>query len=381
MLISGGTLITPGETLPDRTLVIEDQKIVSIEAGRRAAGPAERLIDAQGLWVAPGLIDVHVHGGAGRDTMDATPEALHGMARFFARHGVTCYLPTTVAASSQATLAAAENVARCPQPGDGAHHLGVHLEGPYLNPDHRGAQPLEHLRDPDPEEYDAWLATGCVRLITVAPELDGALALIAQWVGEGVEFAVGHSGASYEQVLKAADHGLRQATHTFNGMLGLHHRIPGTVGAVLADDRIYAQVIADGVHVHPAVVKLLVRTKGVSRTILITDAICAAGLRDGEYNLGGQTITVREGISRTAAGGLAGSSLTLDAGLRNVINYTGLSLEEALPMATSVPAEAIGLAGRKGVLVPGADADVILLDADLNVRLTVVAGQIVYQSI
>jgi len=219
------------------------------------------------------------------------------------------------------------------------------------------------------------------RLITVAPELDGALALIAQWVGEGVEFAVGHSGASYEQVLKAADHGLRQATHTFNGMLGLHHRIPGTVGAVLADDRIYAQVIADGVHVHPAVVKLLVRTKGVSRTILITDAICAAGLRDGEYNLGGQTITVREGISRTAAGGLAGSSLTLDAGLRNVINYTGLSLEEALPMATSVPAEAIGLAGRKGVLVPGADADVILLDADLNVRLTVVAGQIVYQSI
>lgn len=380
-LILGGTLITPGEALSDHTLAIEGPKIASIEAGRRAAGPAERLIDARGLWVAPGLIDVHVHGSAGHDTMDAAPEALHGMARFFARHGVTCYLPTTIAASPQAILAAVENVARCPQPEDGAHHVGVHLEGPYLNPDHRGAQPPEHLRDPDVEEYGAWLATGRVRLITIAPELDGALALVEQGISEGVEFAVGHSGASYKRVLEAADRGLRQATHTFNGMRGLHHRIPGTVGAVLTDDRIYAQVIADGVHVHPAIVKLLVRAKGVSRTILITDAIRAAGLKDGEYDLGGQTITVQEGISRTAAGGLAGSSLTLDAGLRNVINYTGLSLEEALPMATSVPAKAIGLAGRKGVLASGADADVILLDADLNVRLTMVAGQIVYQDI
>jgi N-acetylglucosamine-6-phosphate deacetylase len=380
-LILRGTLITPREILSDHALVIEGPKIASIEARRRAAGPAERLIDARGLWVAPGLIDVHVHGSAGHDTMDATPEALHGMARFFARHGVTCYLPTTIAASPQAILPAIENVAHCPQPQDGAHHLGVHLEGPYLNPDHRGAQPLEHLRDPDPREYGTWLATGCVRLITVAPELDGALALVEQGISEGVEFAVGHSGASYEQVLEAADCGLRQATHTFNGMLGLHHRIPGTLGAVLADDRIYAQVIVDGAHVHPAVVKLLVRAKGVSRTILITDAIRAAGLRDGEYDLGGQTITVREGIPRTAAGGLAGSSLTLDAGLRNAINCTGLSLEEALPMATSVPAEVMGLAGRKGVLAPGADADVILLDADLNVRLTMVAGQVVYQDI
>lgn len=379
-IISGGTIVTPSETLTDHTLVIEDHKIVSIEAGRYATGKRDRLIDARGLWVVPGFIDLHVHGSAGHDTMDATPEALIGMARFFARHGVTVYLPTTIAASRQRILAAVENVGRCPQPQDGAHHQGVHLEGPYLSPDYAGAQPSEHLRAPNPGEYATWLATGLIRLITIALELEGALSMIEQGVEQGIEFAVGHSGAGYDLVLEAADCGLRQATHTFDGMRGLHHRSPGTVGAVLTDDRIYAQVIADGVHLHPAVIKLVVRSKGVGRTILVTDAIRAAGLQDGEYNLGGHKITVRQGIARTATGSLAGSTLTLDTALRNVIRYTGLSLGEALPMVTSVPAEAIGLAGRKGVLAPGADADVTLLDSDLNVRLVIVAGQVVSRS-
>lgn len=382
VIIANGRVITPEQILEKGTVVIERDKIAGVTESFDIAEETEAtIIDATDRTVAPGLVDIHVHGGAGHDTMDATPQAIRGMAQFFARHGVTSYLPTTITATSEAIQAATENVTRCPQPEVGAHHLGIHLEGPYLNPDHRGAQPLEHLRDPDPEEYRAWLTADCVRPITVAPELDGALPFIEQGVRRGVEFAVGHSGASYEQVVAAADCGLRQATHTFNGMLGLHHRTPGTLGAVLTDDRIYAQVIVDGVHVHPAVVKLLVRAKGVSRTILITDAMRAAGLEDGEYDLGGQTITVREGIARTSTGSLAGSTLTLDAGLRNVINYAGLSLEEALPMATSVPADAMGLAGRKGVLAPGADADVILLDAGLNVRLTMVAGQVVYQDI
>ena len=379
-LITGGTLLTPHQTLPQHTLVIEGAKIVAIQPNGVSAGPEDTVIDAQGMWVAPGLIDVHIHGSAGYDTMDATTEALHGLARFLAQHGVTGYLPTTGAAPSAATLAAIQNVAVCPQPADGAHHLGVHLEGPYLSAAHKGAQPVEHLRDADPAEYGEWFASGVVRLMTIAPERKGALVCIEQGVAQNIEFAIGHSGATYEQVLEAADRGLRQSTHTFNGMLGLHHREPGTVGAVLTDDRIYAQVIADGVHLHPAVVKLLVRAKGVGRTILITDAVRAAGLPDGEYNLLGFKVTVRGGVPRTETGSLAGSTLTMDTGLRNLMTFAGLSLNEALMTATSTPAEAMGWSGRKGVLAVGADADVILLDANLTVRQTIVAGRVVYQS-
>jgi N-acetylglucosamine-6-phosphate deacetylase len=378
--ISGGSLLTPEQVLPDHTLVIEQGTIAAIEPSQRRPRRGEHGIEADGLWVAPGLIDVHVHGGADHDTMDATPQALHGMARFFARHGVTGYLATTVSAPAEDIRLAIENVRTAAQPEDGAQHLGVHIEGPYLDVDFRGAQPAGRLRPPDAEEYEAWLTSGVVRLITLAPELDGALALVERSAEAGVETAVGHSAASYEQVLAAADRGLRQACHAFNGMPPLHHRTPGVLGAVLGDDRIYAQVIADGTHVHPAVVRLLVRAKGTGRVILITDSMRAAGLADGGYELAGRPILVRDGVARTLEGGLAGSTITLDAALRNVLSFAGLSLSEGLRMATATPAEAMGWAGRKGALALGADADVILLDESLDVRLTMVAGRVVYRS-
>lgn len=379
--IINGTIVTPHQILTDRTLLIEGGKIAAIvPAAEASGGPREQVIDARGLWVAPGLIDVHVHGSAGYDTLDATPEAIRGMARFFAQHGVTGYLATTAAAPPDVILASIQNAAACPPPEDGAQHLGLHIEGPYLNPNYKGAQPPQYLRDADPVEYEAWLESGFVRLITVAPERAGSLMLIRRGVEAGVEFAVGHSQATFEQVTEAADLGLRQATHTFNGMLGLHHRSPGTVGAVLADDRIYAQIIPDGVHLHPAIVKLVVRAKGPARTILITDGVRAAGLGDGEYTLAGEKITVSGGICRTAAGGLAGSTLTMDAAVRNTMKFAGLSLGEALTMATATPAEAMGWLGRKGVLAPGADADLILLDTDLNICLTMVAGRVAFQA-
>jgi len=377
-LITGGTLLTPHTALPNHTLVIEEGRIAALGAGRLAPGAGDRVIEADGRWVVPGFIDVHVHGAVGYDTMDATPAALQQMARFFARHGVTSYLPTTMTAARTDIQAAVQTVASCPQPEDGAQHLGVHLEGPYLNLDYRGAQHPDHFRSPAPDEYLAWLETGVIRLITLAPELEGAAELVASGRARGVEFAIGHSGASYEQVIEAANWGVRQATHTFNGMLGLHHRTPGTLGGVLTDDRIYCQVIADGVHVHPAMVRLVVRAKGTGRTILITDAMRATGLQDGTYDLGGQEVTVRDGVARIASGSLAGSTLTLDVALRNVMRYAGLALGEALPMVTATPAEALGLAGRKGVLAAGADADVVLLDADLKVVMTLVAGRVVY---
>jgi len=213
--------------------------------------------------------------------------------------------------------------------------------------------------------------------MTVAPEIDGVLELIETGVKMGVEFALGHTAATYEQAREAADRGARQLTHTFNGMAPLHHRNPGVVGAALSDDRLRCQIIADGVHVHPAVVKALVRAKGPQGTILITDCMRAAGQPDGDYALGDHTIHVLKGIARTDAGGLAGSTLTLDEALRNLMRFADLTLREALPMATSTPAAAMNWTGRKGVLAAGADADVVILDRELQVQLTMIEGRVV----
>jgi len=381
-IIHGGTLITPHEMLPNHDLVIEDGLIGSIyptEQSRAALGEVQH-IDATGLWVIPGLIDVHVHGSAGSDTMDATPAAIQTMAEFFARHGVTSYLPTTITAPSPAIGAAIHNIINMAQPRAGAQHLGVHLEGPYIGNQFRGAQPLEWLRSPDQQEYGKWFETGSIRLVALAPELPGAIEMIEHGVRQGIRFSVGHSSASYEQVEQAADHGLSQATHTFNGMTGLHHREPGAAGAVLTDERIYAEIIADGIHLHPAVVKLVVRAKGIGRTILVTDAIRAAGLKDGEYDLGGQIVHVQDGIARTSRGSLAGSTLALDAALRNVMRFAGLTIQDALKMATTTPAQALGLSSRKGIIQPGADADLALVDPNFNVRATIINGALVYDA-
>ena len=375
-VIAGGTLLTPDQELHDHDLILEDGKISDVRPTRTAQN--DPRIDARGLWVTPGLIDIHVHGGQGNDAMDATPEALQGMAGFLAAHGVTSFLATTITAPSSAIAAAIENVNQCLGQEGGAQLLGVHLEGPYLSGAYRGAQPEKHLRPPAPEEDQAWLAVACVRLITLAPELEGAFELIQRGAAQGIEFALGHSAADYDTVVAAAEHGLRQATHTFNGMRGLHHRRPGAVGCVLTDDRIYAQVIADGIHLHPAIAKLVVRAKGIDRTILITDAIRAAGLQDGQYDLGGQTVVVQNGVARAANGSLAGSTLTMDAALRNVMQFCGLSFPQAVAMATRVPAEALGLA-HKGRLVPGADADITLFNQALEVQKTLVNGKLVYE--
>jgi N-acetylglucosamine-6-phosphate deacetylase len=237
------------------------------------------------------------------------------------------------------------------------------------------------LRPADIKEYKLWLENGQVRLITVAPEVEGVLGLIEAGTEEGIEFAAGHSAASFEQMRLAIDQGLHQVTHTFNGMPPLHHRTPGVLGAALSEERLRCQIIADGVHVHPAVVKLLVKSKGVDRTILITDAMCATGLQDGDYALGDQQVQVRGGVARTQAGGLAGSTLTLDQALRNIMQFAGLSFQEALPMATRVPAAAMNWEGKKGVIAPNADADILIMDDRYQVRLTMIGGRVVYSDL
>jgi len=374
---TGAKLLTPHQILVDSTLIIEDEKIIGITREPIKPDADAKVVDVSGKYVAPGFVDIHFHGAMGFSTMDATQEAIHTISKFVVKYGVTSFLPTTWSATPELTFSCIENVANTPQTEDGARHLGVHVEGPYLSLEHRGAQLPQLIRKPDVDEYRKWFETGVIKLVTFAPENQGAKQLVKEGLENGVEFSIGHSGATYEQVVEAANMGVRQATHIFNGMMGLHHRRPGTVGGVLVEDRIYAQLICDGIHIHPVVVKMLIRAKGTSRVILITDAIRGAGLDDGDYDFAGQKIIVRDGIARTPEGGLSGSTLTMDRAVRNVMAFTSLPIQEVLPMATSVPAEAMGWQDKKGSLKPGADADLIIMDKDFNVLRTMVAGRFV----
>jgi N-acetylglucosamine-6-phosphate deacetylase len=373
----GGKLITPHQVLENTDLVVENGKILRLTSEQIVPEKDAEVIDVTGKYVAPGFVDIHFHGAMGVSTMDANQEAIHKISKFVAKYGVTSFLPTTWSASPEMTLSAIQNVAETPQTENGATHLGVHVEGPYLSLEHRGAQLPQLIRNPDEEEYQKWFKTGVIKLVTFAPENEGAKKFVAEGLDNDVEFSIGHSGATYEQVIEAANMGVRQATHIFNGMKGLHHRRPGTVGGVLVEDRIYAQLICDGIHIHPAVVKMLIKAKGTSRVILITDAIRGTGLDDGDYDFAGQKIIVRDGIARTPEGGLSGSTLTMDRAIRNVMAFTSLPIQDVLPMATSVPAEAMGWQDKKGSLKSGADADVIILDQDFNVLRTMVAGKFV----
>jgi N-acetylglucosamine-6-phosphate deacetylase len=373
-------LITPREILTNHTLEIEEGRIIAFYPDGQVQGNdgQAEIIDAGGSYVTPGLIDIHIHGCVGADTMDATPEALGKMSAELIQHGVTAFYATTVTADRDGLAQALDAVKRYREELPGAQVLGAHVEGPYINLEFKGAQNPLYFRHPDLEEYHAWIAQGMVKLITVAPEIEGAGDLIRYCVDHDVRVAVGHSRASYEQVRAAADLGLSQATHLFNGMAGLHHREPGTVGGVLLDERIYAQIITDGIHLHPAIVELVTRVKGIERTILITDAIRAAGLPDGEYELGGQAVFVHEGAARIANGSLAGSTLMLDQAVRNTMRFSGLDFQTVIQMATRVPAEAMGIAAEHGSIKIGSRADLAFFDKEHQVIAAMLAGEFKY---
>ncbi|MBX2998447.1 MAG: N-acetylglucosamine-6-phosphate deacetylase [Caldilineaceae bacterium] len=336
-------------------------------------------LDASGCTVLPGFIDVHIHGSNGFDTMDATPDALHAMSRFLARHGVTGFYATTMTASHAATLAAVQNAATVIEdPLPGARLLGVHLEGPYLSPEFPGAQKKAYVRDPNLAEFDELIAAGPVRLITLAPERPGADILIERARARGIIVILGHTAATYEQATDAIRRGAGQATHTFNAMTGLHHRQPGMVGATLSNDAIYAQIIPDNIHVHPAAMAILARCKGPDRTLLITDAIRAAGLPEGATELGGQPVTVRDGACRLADGTLAGSIVTMDLALRNFLQAADWSLAHGWPVSSRSAARSLGLDDELGTIAPGYRADLVLLDRNLDIVATLVGGRLVY---
>lgn len=370
-LLANARLALPTGELRTGWLRVEDGRIVALGEGA-AGGPAR---DLGGAVLAPGFVDVHVHGAAGAEFLDADAGERAAILRAHARGGTTALLATTVTASRERLRAAVDALAAAEPVAGGAALLGIHLEGPYLCERHRGAQDPEHLRAPDLAELDALLAAGPVRLVTLAPELPGAPEAIARLVDAGVVASVGHTDATYAQAMAAFDAGARHATHLFNGMRPFHHREPGVIGAALDRDDVTCELICDGEHVAPAAIRLARRVKGVDRTVLVTDAMSATGLGDGEYRIGALPVTVRGGRAELAGTGtLAGSTLTMGAAVRNAVRLAGLSLGDALRMASATPARVLGLEASKGALARGFDADLVVLDDDLAVTATMVAG-------
>lgn len=380
-LIDNATLITPSGTLTKGWLLLDKGRIAVI--GEHHPPPADDYLNGRGDegWVVlPGYIDIHVHGSIGCDTMNGTPEALAALSTFFASKGVTGWLATTVTNSDAATHRALENVAahmgkRMP----GAAVLGAHREGPYINMKAKGAQNGAFVRPADPAEYERWLATGAIRLTTVAPEIEANRAFIRACLERGIVVSIGHTQATYEEALAAFDMGISHATHTFNAMTPLHHRKPGVVGAVLTDPRITCEIIPDLFHVHGAMVSLVAAAKGSDQVALITDAIAGAGMSDGIYDLGGQAVTVRNGEATLADGTLAGSIVTMDQAVRNARAVTGLDWTTISRMASATPARQAGYGGQKGMIRVDYDADLILLDSHGEIQITIVGGNVVYQ--
>jgi len=381
ILFHGGRVIGAAQTWARGWLLADAGRIALLGPGDPPPLEADRTIDCAGLTLLPGFIDLHAHGAAGHEAMDATPEALQGMARYYAQHGVTAFCAATWTDSTERIHAALSAIGESMGPqGDGATLLGAYLEGPYLNEERCGAQSTKHIRRAAREEARAFLDMGVIREVALAPEFEENHWLIEECVARGITVTAAHTTATYDQTRRAVALGLTQATHTFNAMTPLHHREPGTVGAVLTLPEIRAELIADGIHVHPAAMQILYAAKGPNGVILITDATRGAGMPDGEYQIDERTVFVQDGAVRLPDGTLAGSTLTMDRALRNLIDVTGQPLEVVWPCSSLNAAGALNIAHRKGSLEADKDADLALVDAALTVRMTVAEGRIVYEA-
>jgi N-acetylglucosamine-6-phosphate deacetylase len=348
-------------------VVIEDGRIASISTRAADEVPGEaQVLDFPGATLAPALFDVHIHGAKGHDVMEATPAALDAMGSFLASRGTGSYLATTMTAPLNAILWSLSGLAKLlerPAVAGRARPIGIHLEGPFLSHSKRGAQPAEHLLAPDIATFDRFFeaAEGHIRLMTLAPELPGAVELAALATARGVRVSLGHSNATAAEARAAIAAGAASATHTFNAMRPLDHREPGILGTVLTCDTLFAEMICDGIHTAREIVKLWWRAKGPERAILMTDAMSAAGMPDGEYQLGGLAVQVANGKAMVGDV-LAGSVLTLDRALANFVEFTGAPLEQALRLATVNPAAMTGLSDQAGSVAVGQPASLVAVD-------------------
>jgi N-acetylglucosamine-6-phosphate deacetylase len=379
LAITAKTLYTPLDRIDKPLLLIQDGCVLKIasQAGTEVP-PRCRVRDFGDCILAPGLLDIHTHGAAGYDLMRTDADGHCRMEHFLAQHGVTSYFPTTVTAPMETTLRALDWLANAieAQPSGElrAQPVGIHIEGPFLSHARRGMHPAEDLQKPTLSAFEKlWQAArGHISIMTIAPELDGALEVIAEATKRGVLVSMGHSDADLDEARKGVAAGVRHATHTFNAMRPLDHREPGIIGEVLTNPNLTAEIIADGIHIDPTVIDIVARTKGVENTVLITDATAATGMPEGKYHLGSVEIDVKDGkVSHN--GTLAGSVLTLDRAVRNAMQFAKWDLQQAIRAATLSPANALRIR-NKGSLQPGADADVVVLNPNKQVRATILKG-------
>jgi len=384
LLITGGTVYTPAETMHQGYLHIAGGKIEAIGTGKpRPARRALRMLDASGKLLFPGFIDIHVNGGGGSITLDGTLEAIRSIAQAHARFGTTAMLPAVTSVEDATLRRAVSAIAEAAEEGTGgANVLGAHLEGPFLNPSRRGIHQEEFLRSPSIEYFDEMydLARGRLQVIALAPELDNAMSLTRHATRRGVVVSLAHSEADYQQTREAIDNGMKLCDHIFNAMPPLMHRAPGPVGAFLTSRDTYVEMIADGFHVHPAVMEMVIKAKGTDRVILVTDAMPPAGTSMTSFSMLGTRFEVKGNSCFAPDGPLAGTALTMNKAVRVIVDSTSTSLVDALKLASLNPARLLGIDGTKGSLEVGKDGDVVVADVDLNVHATVVGGTVVYQA-
>ena len=382
MLIFNARVYLLDELLDPGWVLIVGRRIAQIGKGEPPEGmQVARSINAGKKHLLPGFIDLHIHGSAGYEVMDCDAESILGMARFLVTHGVTSFLATTLTAPHKRIMDAIQAVKRAnEQPcEERSAILGVHLEGPYLNPERCGAQDPGQIRRADLKEFSELTESGLVRLVTLAPEFPENLWLIAACRECGITVSAGHTSATLEQVKAAIKMGLSQVTHIYNAMAPLNHRVVGTVGAALALDEMNCEMICDNVHVHPAAQKIVVRCKGTERVILVSDALGCAGLAEGEYTMDRRKVINRDEAAYLENGTLAGSVISIDKALKNILENADISLEQGWRMSSYNAAKAIHMDDIKGSIGPGKDADLVLLDEELGVCMTMVEGKIVYE--
>ena len=380
--LTAAALFTPLDRIEQPLLLVEGGVIVEVTSQARREVPGHcRAVDFGDGILAPGFIDIHIHGGGGHDVMEAGADALPPVERLLAAHGVSSYFPTTVTAPMDATLSALARLADAIEAAENssagelrARPLGIHLEGPFISHKRRGVHPPENLLTPSVAAFDRFwqAARGHIRVLTIAPELPGAVEVIAEASARGVCVSLGHSDADLNAARAGFAAGARHATHTFNAMRPLDHRDPGILGEVLTDARLSADIIADGIHLDPVIVELFLKAKGPDAAVLISDATAATGMPDGRYRLGSLEVEVKDG--RCMAGGkLAGSVLTMDRAVRNVAQFARWELQQAVRLATVNPARVAGVK-KGGVIEAGAPADLVVLSPGGEVRNTMVRG-------
>jgi len=385
IIIINGTIITPFHLISGKGIIVEEGKIIEMvnkEELSTATLTGAEVIEGKDKYIAPGYIDIHVHGGGGSDVMDGDYEAINQIAITHSHFGTTSFLPTTMTMSKDKIIRSLRSICEAVKKGTaGAEILGIHMEGPYINPEKKGAQREEDIKKISLGEFLEFnQASGnLIRLVTIAPEMPGAIGLIKYLYKQGIIASAGHTNATYAQVQAGIQAGLSHVTHTFNAMRELHHREPGVVGAALTSPELTVEVIADGIHIHPIVLKILTKIKEGEKIVLMTDAMRAAGLKEGTYDLGGQEVIVTKGQARLKDGTLAGSVLTMDKAVKNMASKVGVPLPKAIQMASFNPARSIGIDDKKGSLEPGKDADIVILNKNLETELTIVAGKIVYR--